>query len=179
MTGLYRCFYINLPLGGAVAVLLGFVRVPDQIEKPKAMAVLRDIHTKLDLIGFVVFAPAAIMLLLAVQWGGNQYPWDSSVVIGLICGSVATFVVWGVWNNHKKDGGLIPFPMLRKRIVWMSCVSQATLASGLFIVSYYVSGDQQLHVPLIDINKCSYQSTSKESEARSLQLAVSFSSRVF
>ena len=63
--------YINLPVGGVVAVMLVFIRIPDQNVKDKPSVVIRQLHKKLDLVGFVLFAPAVIMLLLALQWGGN------------------------------------------------------------------------------------------------------------
>lgn len=66
------CFYLNLPPGAVVLCLLVFTRVPDAHAKPAPLAVVKDIHRKLDLFGFALFAPAIIMLLLAMQWGGNQ-----------------------------------------------------------------------------------------------------------
>jgi MFS family permease len=67
------CFYINLPPGAIVAALLIFSRIPEgEVVKPKAMEVVKDLHNKLDLVGFVLFAPSVMMLLLAVQWGGNE-----------------------------------------------------------------------------------------------------------
>jgi len=118
-----------------VALFLVFVRVPEQVVKPPARSVLPTLHKKLDLIGFAIFAPASIMLLLAVQWGGVTYLWDSSVVIGLICGAVATAFVWGGWNYHKKDAALIPFSMLRMRKVWTSCLVGGTLGAAMFCSS--------------------------------------------
>lgn len=47
--------------------------VPDgEVVKPPAREVVKDLHNKLDLLGFVLFAPSVIMLLMAVQWGGNE-----------------------------------------------------------------------------------------------------------
>jgi MFS family permease len=67
------CFYINLPPGAIVAALLIFSRIPEgEVVKPRAMEVVKDLHNKLDLVGFVLFAPSVMMLLLAVQWGGNE-----------------------------------------------------------------------------------------------------------
>ena len=99
--------------------------------KPPPRTVLPTLHKKLDLIGFSIFAPASVMLLLAVQWGGNTYAWNSSIVIGLICGAVATAIVWGFWNYYKKDDAMIPFSMVRKRHVWMSCVVGGFLSAGM------------------------------------------------
>ena len=120
-----------MPIGGLVAISLVFTPVPETVKKLPARSVLPTLHKKLDLVGFAIFAPAAIMLLLAVQWGGNTYAWDSAVVIGLICGAVATALVWAAWNNYKKDSAMIPFSMFRRRTVWASCLLSATLSSAM------------------------------------------------
>ena len=131
-------FYINLPIGGLVAVTLCFVTIPRQTAKPRALSVFRALHGKLDLIGFAIFAPAAIQLLLALEYGGNQYAWNSSTVIGLFCGAFATALLWIIWDYHKGDNALIPLPMLRKRIVWSSCLVYGFLMSQMFTTSYYL-----------------------------------------
>jgi hypothetical protein len=118
--------------------MLFFVKVPEQMHKPKAIAVLRTLPTELDLIGFAIFAPAAIQLLLALQYGGNQFAWDSATVIGLFCGAGATFVVFLAWDYYKGDAAMIPFSMIRKRPVWSSCLVYGFLMSQLFTTSYYL-----------------------------------------
>ncbi|KAF3054874.1 putative HC-toxin efflux carrier TOXA [Daldinia childiae] len=132
------CFYINLPVGGLVAIMLVFVDIPEQMSKPKASTVVRTLHSKLDLIGFVLFAPAAIELLLALQYGGFQFAWNSSQIIGLFCGAGITFVVFLAWEYYKGDEAMIPFSMTRKRTVWTSSLSYGLLMSQLFCLSYYL-----------------------------------------
>ncbi|KAI0376197.1 putative MFS multidrug transporter [Hypomontagnella monticulosa] len=132
------CFYINLPVGGLVALMLAFIEIPDQIQKPPPMTVVRTLHSKLDLFGFVLFAPAAIELLLAVQYGGITYPWNSSQVIGLFVGAGVTFIVFLAWEYYKGDAAMIPFSMARKRTVWTSCLVYGLLMSQLFCSSYYL-----------------------------------------
>ena len=78
------------------------------------------------------------MLLLAVQYGGNQYKWGSPVVIGLLCGGGVTFLLWVGWDYYKKDDAMIPLSMLKKRYVWSSCVVMAGFASSMFMTSYYL-----------------------------------------
>ncbi|KAL8706038.1 MAG: hypothetical protein Q9201_000860 [Fulgogasparrea decipioides] len=132
------CFYLNLPIGGLVAVLMVFIRVPQQQPRPPPLSVLRTLHTSLDLMGFAIFAPALIMLLLALQWGGNTFRWDSSQIIGLFCGAGATFIVFLIWNWHKGDAAMLPFSIIRRRTVWTSCVVYGLFMGNLYLASYWV-----------------------------------------
>ncbi|KAI4249995.1 MAG: hypothetical protein LQ352_005454 [Teloschistes flavicans] len=132
------CFFLNLPIGGLVAALMVFIRVPQQQLRPPPLSVLRTLHTSLDLLGFAIFAPALIMLLLALQWGGNTFRWDSSQIIGLFCGAGATFVVFLIWNWHKGDAAMLPFSIIRRRTVWTSCVVYGLFMGNLYLTSYWV-----------------------------------------
>jgi hypothetical protein len=134
MTG----FYINLPIGGIVAALLVWVDVPDASGKTEGSAGMREFYDHLDLIGFTFFAPAAVMLLLALQYGGNQFAWDSSQVIGLFCGSAATFIVFGIWNYRAGEKALIPVPLLRQQAIWSSCLVVTFNMAITFLASYYL-----------------------------------------
>ncbi|OJJ50764.1 hypothetical protein ASPZODRAFT_56036 [Penicilliopsis zonata CBS 506.65] len=132
------CFYINLPIGAVVAAIIIFTRIPDQADKPPPLSVVRVLHKKLDLLGFALFAPAAIQLLLALQYGGNQYAWNSSTVIGLFCGAGATFILFCVWEYRQGDMAMIPFSMLRKRPVWSSCLTMFCIFAMVLCAAYYV-----------------------------------------
>jgi hypothetical protein len=131
-------FYINLPIGGLVAALLVFIQVPDQIIKPEGRSVLRTVLKKLDLIGFALFAPAAIQFLLALQYGGNKYSWNSATVIGLFCGAGGTFMVFLAWEYREGDAAMIPFSMVREKAVWSSCLVMLFLMAMTFCASYYL-----------------------------------------
>ncbi|GIJ91085.1 hypothetical protein Asppvi_010050 [Aspergillus pseudoviridinutans] len=132
------CFYINLPIGGLVAALLVFTRIPEQREKGRAVEVLPTCFKTFDIFGFVLFAPAAIQLLLALQYGGNQYAWDSATVIGLFCGAGATFAVFLAWEHRMGKDAMIPFHVVRNRIVSCSCVVIMALFGITITASYYL-----------------------------------------
>ncbi|KAJ5693234.1 hypothetical protein N7462_002657 [Penicillium macrosclerotiorum] len=104
------CFYINLPVGSIVALLLVSIKIPDQVAKVKG-AVIQTILHKLDLIGYVT-------------------------VIGLFCGSGATFIVFLFWEHRQGDLAMIPLAMISRRIVW----SMFTMLSGVLIgkFGYYL-----------------------------------------
>ncbi|KAE8849753.1 hypothetical protein PTNB85_00169 [Pyrenophora teres f. teres] len=132
------CFYINLPASAIVFPFLVWLRIPEQIPKPHWKAILRNAHHEFDLIGFSVFAPAAIMLWLALDFGGNRWAWDSATTIGLLCGSVATFTLFAALNNHKGDRAMLPFSTLKLRVVWSSCLTILMLAGTLLVLTYYL-----------------------------------------
>ncbi|KAJ5085830.1 hypothetical protein N7532_010601 [Penicillium argentinense] len=132
------CFYINLPIGGLVALMLIFIEIPDQIAKPSIKSAFDTITQKLDLTGFVLFAPAAIQLLLALEYGQNKYGWNSATVIGLFCGAGGTFIVFVLWEHHQGDKAMIPLAMIAKRIVWSSCLVMVTLFAMVLSASYYL-----------------------------------------
>lgn len=115
-----------------------FIHIPDQIIKPQGRLVLRTVLKDLDLIGFALFAPAAIQFLLALQYGGNQYAWNSATIIGLFCGAGGTFIIFLVWEYRKGDEAMIPFSMVRKRAVWSSCMVMLFTMSMTFCASYYL-----------------------------------------
>ncbi|KAJ5378910.1 major facilitator superfamily-domain-containing protein [Penicillium cosmopolitanum] len=132
------CFYINLPVGGLVAVMFAFVNIPEIVPKQKFAIAIRALPGQLDLLGFALFASSAIQLLLALQYGGNKFAWNSSQIIGLFCGSGTTFLVFLLWDHRQGEKAMIPFSLIRKRIIWSSSLSYGFLLSQVFCVSWYL-----------------------------------------
>jgi hypothetical protein len=99
---------------------------------------MRNAVTTFDLPGFVLFAPAAIQFFLALQYGGNEFAWSSRQVIGLFCGSGATFIVWLLWDYHQGDNAMVPFSMMKNKIVWASCICGSFFGSTIFVMAYYL-----------------------------------------
>jgi hypothetical protein len=63
------------------------------------------------------------MFLLALQFGsGNAYAWDSATVIGLFVGAAVGIVVFILWERRMGDRAMLPGSMIKKRIVWTSCI---------------------------------------------------------
>ncbi|CAG8101348.1 unnamed protein product [Penicillium salamii] len=132
------CFWLNLPVGGLVLLLLVFTHMPDRTIKPKGRELRRALRGSLDVFGFVLFAPAMIMLFLALQHGGNQYPWKSATVIGLFCGFAAMLAVCLLWEYRRGDKAMLPLPIIRQRIVWSSCLSSFFMNGAAVSGAYYL-----------------------------------------
>lgn len=118
--------------------MLTFVKIPEVLPKQKFITAIRGLPGQLDLIGFALFAPSAIQLLLALQYGGNKFTWHCTQVIGLFCGAGVTFIAFLLWGYRQGDKAMIPFAMIRKTIVWSSCLSYGLLMAQVFCVLWYL-----------------------------------------
>jgi hypothetical protein len=132
-------FYINLPIGGAVAILLFFLRIPEPASKPSARQVLGTAVKSLDLPGFMLVCPAAVMFLLGMQYGGNQYAWNSLVVIGLLAGAAVTFILFLIWEYRQGDEAMVPFAMLTNQIIWSAAGNMFFVLSSILVADYYLA----------------------------------------
>lgn len=132
------CFYINLPIGGLTAGVLLLINIPDRVMRDTGTPLISVIREKLDLLGFALFAPAAVQFLLALQWGGTTYPWNSATVIGLFCGAAGTLCVFLAWEYHKGDMAMIPFSIMKRRVVWCSCLAAFFFFGGMLSFTYYL-----------------------------------------
>ncbi|KAI1454871.1 MFS general substrate transporter [Annulohypoxylon moriforme] len=132
------CFYINLLVGGLVVFLFVFVvRLPvSRLSEVQTSLVQRVLD--IDFVGFVFFAAASLMLLIGLQWGGTEYPWNSPTVIGLMCGGAATFGILGFWFAHKGEKALLPPRLLRNRINTMITITSFVQSGGSINALYWL-----------------------------------------
>ena len=121
------------------AGLLALITVPESPNKTLLNgSTLSTIYKRLDLTGFVLFAGSAAMLLLALEWGGTMFAWNSSRIVGLLCGGAATIIVFIFWERHVGDGAMIPLSMVRRRVVWSACLVTFFFFGTLILFTYYL-----------------------------------------
>ncbi|KAL2807758.1 major facilitator superfamily domain-containing protein [Aspergillus granulosus] len=133
------CFYINLPLGVMVGGFLLFNTIPEPKPKSPPLQILGTAIVSLDLPGFMLICPAVIMLLLGLQFGGNEHPWGGSVVIGLLIGAAATFAVFLVWEYRQGDGAMVPFAILKHRVIWSAAMTMFFSLSSVLVADFYIA----------------------------------------
>ncbi|OQE26979.1 hypothetical protein PENFLA_c006G06143 [Penicillium flavigenum] len=133
------CFYINLPLGVIVGGFLLFNTIPEKKPKSPPLEILGTAIKSLDLVGFMLICPAVVMFLLGLQFGGNQYPWDSSVVIGLLVGSPVVFGLFLAWEFHQGDEAMVPFAMLKHRVIWSAAMTMFFSLSSVLVADFYIA----------------------------------------
>jgi nitrate/nitrite transporter NarK len=78
------------------------------------------------------------MLLLALEWGGSKYPWKSATIIGLLCGAGGMLPIFILWEHRAGEEAMIPLSMVRRRVVWCSCLVIGFFFGSLIIFSYYM-----------------------------------------
>lgn len=119
-------------------MLLFLVSIPTYDVQSSNRGTIKEQLKRLDLLGFGSFTPAISMLLLAVQWGGTTYAWNSATIIGLFCGSAGALVVFGFIERRVGQEAMLPLTIMRQRKV--ICVGVVTLFSsgGGLLVAYYL-----------------------------------------
>jgi len=101
---------------------------------------LRDI----DWIGIVLVVSSLALFTLALSFGGNQYPWNSGIVIGFFVACGVLLILFGLSQLPRLMPGQTKerriFPMhyfLRKDTVLLSITTGAGSAA-MFIAIYYI-----------------------------------------
>ncbi|KAF7874060.1 hypothetical protein EAF04_002732 [Stromatinia cepivora] len=128
------CFYLNLPIGGIAIAALLWVTVPNiRVQKPKRTTFTSLFH-ELDLAGYLLFAPTMTMFLLALEWGDS-----TATIIGLFCGSATNLALFLSWEYKKGDSAMIPFQMVKKRVVYSAAFNIFFLFANNVITPYYLA----------------------------------------
>ncbi|KAI1387496.1 MFS general substrate transporter [Hypoxylon trugodes] len=132
------CFYINLPIGGISMLVIFFYLNIARVNNPDNQSFLTRV-LELDLIGAAVLIPAIVILLLALQWGGAQYPWSDRRVIGLFAGSGAMFLIFVGIEHYQQDKGLLPPRFFKDRNLLCAMLFALFFGASFFPLIYYLS----------------------------------------
>ncbi|KAH8804570.1 major facilitator superfamily domain-containing protein [Xylogone sp. PMI_703] len=131
------CFWINLPLGAITIFTLVFFFNPPPRDPTKVLPVFQRLRS-LDLIGALLFAPAIIMILLALQWGGTAYTWKSATIIGLFIGGAGLGLVFALWQIRRGDSAMIPPRLITERTMFFACFTEFFAMGAVYISIYYL-----------------------------------------
>lgn len=113
-----------------------FLHIRGQI---KTGNTFREKVIRLDLLGTATLIPAVICLLLALQWGGAEYPWSDSRIIGLFVGFgllAGIFIAIQLW---KGDEATLPPRYFRNRNTVSAMLFSGFFGAAFFPIIYYLS----------------------------------------
>lgn len=131
------CFYINLPIGGAAMLAIFLFLSIDQKRNEGGLTVVQRILS-LDLLGTAMLVPSIVCLLLALQWGGTEYAWNSSVIIGLFVGFALMAIVFVGIQIWKGDKGTLPPRLFKSRDVVCAMLFAFFFGAAFFPLVYYL-----------------------------------------
>ncbi|KAJ7064712.1 major facilitator superfamily domain-containing protein [Mycena amicta] len=133
------CFYINLPVGSITLLFMTFFfkMPPTKQQTPTKTTVWARIK-QLDPFGTLTFIPAIVCLLLAMQWGGTKYPWNSGRIIALFVVFGVLLIAFSIIQARVGDAGTVPPRILKQRSVWAGSIFAFSLGGGFFLLVYYV-----------------------------------------
>jgi EmrB/QacA subfamily drug resistance transporter len=114
-------FYVNLPVG-IVAVVIVATRL--------------HLHTphrrhRIDYFGAALLSGGVGALILLATWGGTQYKWGSSQIIGLGIVGVALLVAF-VWQELRAAEPLLPLQLFRSPIFSVANTMGFTIGMAMF-----------------------------------------------
>lgn len=121
-----------------MALVLLAIKIPEAKSRrifPSSFTQRLDVF---DLVGFSLFAPACVMLLLALQWGGVTYAWNSARVVGLLCGAAAAFVLFVVHERLQGDRAMIPSTIVRNPVAFFGFWTVFFQFAALMVLTYYL-----------------------------------------
>ncbi|KAF2496441.1 MFS gliotoxin efflux transporter glia [Lophium mytilinum] len=131
------CFWINLPLGGPIVVLLVlFLKVPKHI-KPTP-ATWKEIVLQLDLPGFSLLLASIICFTLALQWGGQTKAWNEGSVIATLVLWISFIIIFVIVEGLQGTRAMVPLRLLKPRVVWANALYCYISNAADFQVIFYL-----------------------------------------
>jgi EmrB/QacA subfamily drug resistance transporter len=130
-------FYVNVPI--AIIVVIAAARTIPVVKSISRVVV--------DYVGIGLVAVGASALVLATSWGGSEYAWGSTVIIGLFAGGAVALALF-CWAETRATEPMLPMRLFRNPVFTVCSalsfiVGFAMLGAMVFLPSFlqYVDGD--------------------------------------
>jgi EmrB/QacA subfamily drug resistance transporter len=114
-------FYINVPLG-----ILALVVTSTVLNLP-----FRRQEHEIDYLGAGVLVAGVSALLLVTVWGGSQFDWTSSIIIGLAVSGVVLLVAFFWWERRVAEP-ILPPRLFRNGIFNVASALMFVLGVSMF-----------------------------------------------
>jgi EmrB/QacA subfamily drug resistance transporter len=114
-------FYVNMPVG-AIAVAIVITRL--HLHTPSR-------RHKLDIAGAALLSAGVAALTLMTTWGGNEYAWASSTIVGLGIAGVVALAVF-VWWETRAAEPLIPLSLFRSSVFRVASAMGFAIGMAMF-----------------------------------------------
>lgn len=134
-------FYINL-LVAVPAVPAYIFLLPNHIDPRPGITSVRARFAEIDYVGNILLICGLVTFILAINWGGVVYPWNSGQVIGCFCASGALFVLLAIQQVRAvattPARRIIPVQILNNRSVLILVACCASAGAAAFVPIYFI-----------------------------------------
>ena len=114
-------FYVNLPVG-ALAIVIVITRL--HLHTP-------SIRHRIDVLGAALLSGGVTALTLFTTWGGSQYAWSSTTIVGLGVVGVLLLGVF-VWWETKAAEPILPLSLFRSRVFSVASAMGFAIGMAMF-----------------------------------------------
>lgn len=132
------CFGINLPIGVATMVVVGFFVRKTTTENSFKNASLSEKVIQFDIPGTITLIPSLICLLLALQWGGSIYPWSDGRVVALLALFGVLLVAFVVLQIFLDKSRTIPLTILKNRSILFASLFSLCVSAAIYVAVTYL-----------------------------------------
>jgi EmrB/QacA subfamily drug resistance transporter len=98
-------FYVNMPIG-VLAVVIVITRL--HLHTPTH-------HHRIDYLGAALLSACVGSLILLTTWGGTEYAWGSSTIIGLGIAGVVVLAAF-IWQETRATEPILPLRLFRSGV---------------------------------------------------------------
>lgn len=131
------CFYINLPLGGFTMIIL-FLFLHPQKAPQKDTKTWKEYVLRFDPVGTILFAPSIISLLMALQWGGTTYEWNSGRIIALLVVFGVLLLGFAVVQPLMGDNATLNVKAVTSRHTACAALYSFCVSASFFVMAYFI-----------------------------------------
>jgi EmrB/QacA subfamily drug resistance transporter len=121
-------FFVNIPIGILIIILFALY-FPDI--KPAAS------KHRIDYAGVTTLILTVVPIMLALSWGGAQYPWDSLLVIGLFVFSAVMLLLF-ILIESRVEEPIIPLGLFKNQIVAISIIVAFLSSFVMFATTTFI-----------------------------------------
>lgn len=135
-----QSFYINLLIGAATAPVMLFY-LPSKNPFP-GVSILHRLKT-IDWPGAILVTAGLALFTVALSFGGNQYAWNSGVVIGFFVASGVLIILFGISQLLRIPGQtlqrrIFPLQYFRNKDMLLLAIATGAGTCGMFAAIYYI-----------------------------------------
>ena len=114
-------FYVNMPVG-ALAIVIVVTRL--HLRTP-------TIRHRIDLLGAGLLSGGVAALTLLTTWGGTEYDWGSTTIVGLGIAGAALLAVFAWWETRAAEP-ILPLSLFRSRVFSVANAMGFTIGMAMF-----------------------------------------------